>query len=119
MPNKEIEQIVKGDRPKEKAQTLMSTIEVRVRLFGTELFVLSSDFCCSSSNCNPIFPMPIPEADRSIDNNVLDRSLDKGSSRDLFLDGIAGKHLLITDKQSLNIFTRSLRWVEHFNMSLT
>ena len=49
--------------------------------------------------------MPAPETDRSL---RLGRSFDKTSDRDRFLDGMLGKHLLITDKDSVNIFTRSL-----------
>lgn len=58
--------------------------------------------------------MPTPDSERSIDNIVLERSFDNESNRDLFLEGIVGKHLLITDKQSLNVFTRSLMKVENY-----
>lgn len=92
-------------------QTLTSTIEVRVRLFGTEDFVHSSDFCGSSSKplekllpCVPILPRPTPAVDRSLDV----RSLEEASDLDLFLVDTLGKNSLNTDKASVNNLLRSL-----------
>lgn len=100
-------------------QTLGSTMDVLVLLFGITFLDLSSGFCCSSSKpvgrvwlCVPNLLTPAPKAERSLANNALGRSPDSTSGRDRFLDGMLGKHLLTTNNPSLKIFTRSLT----FNM---